>query len=168
MGLSTTPRTWVAGETVVAAMLNTEIRDAIAGIEAGWANYTPTWTASGTAPAIGNGVQQAAFMQIGHTTQYRIVLSFGSTTTFGTGIYSFALPVAARAGAGIVHGVVRGFNSGVGIFSGFALSNTGGATISLSLPTSAANCSLVDVGQLVPWTLKSGDGLTVVGTYEAA
>jgi hypothetical protein len=168
MSLNTTPHVFVAGETVTAALLNVEINAAITGIQAAWNAHTPAWTASGTGPALGNGTLVGSYAQVGKTIRYRILLSFGSTTTFGTGTYSFTLPVAGAGGAGIVHGVVRGFNSGVAIFAGFSLSNVGGTTISAFLPTSGANCAVVQVGQLVPWTFKSGDTLALVGTYEAA
>lgn len=57
-----------------------------------WTPYTPSWTSSGTAPAIGNGTIIGSFilqdrLLIGH-----IYLAMGSTTTFGTGTYRFGLP----------------------------------------------------------------------------
>jgi hypothetical protein len=75
-------------------MMNTEVRDAITGIEAAWTSYTPTWTSNGTAPALGNGTLTGAYRQIGKTVDFRMKLVMGSTTTFGTGAYFFALPVA--------------------------------------------------------------------------
>lgn len=57
--------------------------------------YTPTWTSSGTAVALGNGTLTGHYLKIGKLVFYSISLVAGSTTTFGTGTYNFALPVAA-------------------------------------------------------------------------
>jgi hypothetical protein len=60
-----------------------------------WTTYTPTWTSSGTAVALGNGVLVGKYIQIGKTVHVRISLTMGSTTTFGTGFYQWLLPVTA-------------------------------------------------------------------------
>lgn len=59
--------------------------------------YTPVWSSSGTAPAIGNGTITGAYTQIGKRVEVRIYVTFGSTTTFGSGNFYFSLPVTARA-----------------------------------------------------------------------
>lgn len=63
-----------------------------------YASYTPTWTASGTAPAIGNSTVTAIYTQVGNLVHAAGQIIFGSTATFGTGSYSFALPVAPALG----------------------------------------------------------------------
>src|SRR4051812_10042371 len=67
------------------------------GIQAAWDTYTPTWTSSGTTPAIGNGTLNGKWIRLGRTVTYRIQLTVGSTTTFGTGNYIWAIPTAAHA-----------------------------------------------------------------------
>jgi len=57
-----------------------------------WVSYTPTWTASTTNPAIGNGTITGFYTQIGKTVTAVIEVVAGSTTTFGSGRYSFSLP----------------------------------------------------------------------------
>ena len=44
MSLNTTAATWVSGSVVTAAQMNTEIRDAVNGLQAAWTAYTPTTT----------------------------------------------------------------------------------------------------------------------------
>lgn len=63
------------------------------------------WTGSTSNPAIGNGTINADWSRKGLqvTLNYRIVM--GSTTKFGSGIYSFALPFAAAAGGQNFYGV---------------------------------------------------------------
>lgn len=93
----TTPRTWVAGETVTASLLNTHLRDnlnAIAAVGiAGWSSFTPTWTSDGTAPAIGDGVVGGSYCQVGKLVVVRMYMGCGSTTTYGTGNYRWVSPV---------------------------------------------------------------------------
>lgn len=56
-------------------------------------NYTTAWTASGTAPAIGNGTIASSFSLVGGMMYVQIKLTAGSTTTFGTGLWLFSNPV---------------------------------------------------------------------------
>jgi hypothetical protein len=60
-----------------------------------WTAYTPTWTSSGTAPAIGNGTLQGAYLRVGKLVYVHIYWKAGSTTTYGTGLYFLSLPISA-------------------------------------------------------------------------
>ena len=60
-----------------------------------WSSYTPTWTGSTTNPTVGNGTLLGRFQRIGRTIHLQINLTAGTTTTFGSGTYAFALPVQA-------------------------------------------------------------------------
>lgn len=64
-----------------------------------WTTYTPTWAGSVLNPTVGDAVFSAAYSQIGKRVKFRIVLTMGATTAFGTGFYTFTLPVTAAAGA---------------------------------------------------------------------
>jgi hypothetical protein len=75
--------------------LATSVDTDVASLTSAWTNYTPTWTSTGTAPAIGNGTITGRYKQIGKLVTLTIKVLFGSTTTFGTGAYSFSLPVTA-------------------------------------------------------------------------
>lgn len=88
----TNPRTWLAGETVTAALLNVQIRDNLKALGDPWTAYTPSWTADGTNPSLGNGTLSGRFMQAGKLLHWRISLTMGSTTTFGSGAWLFSLP----------------------------------------------------------------------------
>ncbi|SCL43148.1 hypothetical protein GA0074692_6785 [Micromonospora pallida] len=64
-----------------------------------WTPYTPTWTAQTTNPVLSNGTLIGRHRYLdAETVQVRIVLRPGSTTTYGSGQYRFALPVPAVAG----------------------------------------------------------------------
>lgn len=143
MSLNTTPRTWVTGEFVTAAMLNTEIRDALSGAQSAWTAYTPTWSAPTTPPALGNGILTGAYCQIGKSIWWRLALTMGSTTTYGSGNYTFTLPFTPATvlqgqpmgTATIVNGAVKpgsaNFNAGSAVYviraSTEALINQAGA-----------------------------------------
>lgn len=55
--------------------------------------YTPVWTSSGTAPSLGNADVRASYSVRGRIVRGTVQITFGSTSTFGTGQYSFSLPL---------------------------------------------------------------------------
>ena len=69
--------------------------DALRTIEVGgvWQSYTPVWTAATTNPSIGNGTLSGRYCLIGKTVLAAIYVLFGSTTSAGTGAYSFTYPI---------------------------------------------------------------------------
>jgi hypothetical protein len=89
----TDPRTWLAGEIVTAALMNTHIRDNELVLSEAWPSYTPTWT--GTGFVIGNGTIVGHRILAGKLCIGEIIATIGSTTTVGTGAYSFGLPATA-------------------------------------------------------------------------
>jgi len=65
-----------------------------------WTDYSGTfaWTASTTNPTIGNGTIVARWSyNHAHEVTVNVKIACGSTSTKGTGNYSFSLPVAATA-----------------------------------------------------------------------
>ena len=80
-----------------ALALDSEVKtlnDAIEGSGA-WTSYTPAWTGAGSNPSLGDGTIQAAYKRIGSTVHFRIWVTCGSTTTYGSGAWSFA-PTSAK------------------------------------------------------------------------
>lgn len=63
-----------------------------------WDQYTPTWSSSGTQPAIGNGTIIGYYRRIGTTLHLRGRIIAGSTTTFGTGEWRVSLPSGMTTG----------------------------------------------------------------------
>src|SRR5579864_7885838 len=59
-----------------------------------WASYTPSWTGSSTNPSLGNGSLTGRYTQIGKVVLFSVVLTAGSTTTYGSGFWTFTLPIA--------------------------------------------------------------------------
>ncbi|MEU9466561.1 hypothetical protein AB0D78_07865 [Streptomyces avermitilis] len=66
-----------------------------------WNSYTPTWTAATTNPAIGDGTLTGKYAVVGKVCHFTTFMVFGSTTTFGNGVYSFGLPVTGGTPGGL-------------------------------------------------------------------
>ncbi len=65
---------------------------AIAAAIGPWQTYTPTWAGVTTNPSIGNGTLSAKYRRVGDSIELIINVQGGSTTTYGSGIWSFSLP----------------------------------------------------------------------------
>lgn len=75
-----------------------------------FSSYAPTWTSSGTAPSLGNGSATGDYIQIGSLVVCFGVVTLGSTSTAGTGTYSFSLPVNASLATETPFGVFMADN----------------------------------------------------------
>lgn len=164
--MTTTPRTWVVGEVVTAAELNAEIRDQFNSFFGAWSTYTPTWNAT-SAPALGNGTLIGRYINLGRTYHCVVHLTAGSTSTYGSGGYSFSLPATAAA---------SGTGSRVGEAQALAATRVGGQTvISVNgtnvtpfFATSASVTTLIQATPSVPFTWASGNECRMGFTYESA
>lgn len=131
-----------------------------------WTNFTPTWTASTTNPTIGNGLLEGTYKRVGNTVHVWMMMTAGSTTTFGSGEYKISLPVTARAISRAVLSLVMN-NDGTRLYNSLAHN---AYTTSLSLDSD--NVTLFwDTGVVThnsPFAWASGDWFIVSGTYEAS
>lgn len=123
--------------------------------------WNPTWTGSGGNPDIGNGTLNARYIQFGKLVWIDLHIVFGSTTSAGTGSWSFSLPVTAANANGQSMSCVL-FDSGTNYRTGVGfLSST---TILRGMIDSASDY----VGAGVPITWASGDEIRISGWYIAA
>jgi len=81
-----------------------EVYDVTAGawLNGDWTSYVPVWTTTGTAPALGNGTIGGYWRRSSldkGMVKVAGAMTFGSSTTFGTGSYRVTAPVAASANA---------------------------------------------------------------------
>ncbi len=161
----TDPRTWVAGETITAALFNTHVRDNFKVIGDPWTEYTPTW-AGGS--AIGNGTMVGRYTQAGQRVDFYVTITMGSTTTFGAGAWTLTLPVAAvanRAWAFTGHA----YDTSAGSSNSFPILGTivpGNSVVNLRCDSTTAGNGMRNVLNTNPFTWASGDVLFVGGTYE--
>ncbi|MEW2567625.1 hypothetical protein [Streptomyces sp. NPDC047070] len=176
--MTTTPRTWVVGEVVSAALLNTEIRDQLNSFFGAWTDYTPSWIAeTGGTPTIGNGTLTGRFLKIGRTVDFLIRLAYGSTSTPGNANanWAFGLPpsstpssafngaraanVSARlSGAGEVRG-----SGEISTTNSNSVRNMAGGSVNGT--TNQPDNSFWD--QTNPLTAAAGMIMHIVGRYEA-
>ncbi|MFJ3663165.1 hypothetical protein ACIPPM_22170 [Streptomyces sp. NPDC090119] len=160
-----TPRTWVVGEVVSAATMNQEIRDQFNSMFGAWTAYTPTWTAS-TNPALGNGTLSGRYMKIGRTVLCEVTLTTGSTTTYGSGVYSFGVPVPAAASGIDPVGTAR-LTAG-STYIGQCSLGSGQSAMNATFPASGSPASAANMNGTAPATLAAGHILRMFITYEAA
>ena len=152
---------------------STWVRSSVTGIApssiaATYSAYTPTWSSGGTQPAIGNAQVVARYAQIGKVVHAYGSITFGSTSTFGTGNYSFALPVAALANNTRLAGVGWLFHGG-GSNLGQAMPVVNTTTSTVQFEYGATYLGGYSVVQTTgPWTWANGDAIHWGFVYEAA
>ncbi|MEU1302782.1 hypothetical protein [Streptomyces shenzhenensis] len=162
-----TPRTWIVGEVVSAATMNQEIRDQFDSMFGAWTTYTPAWTSAGsTAPVLGNGALTGRYMKIGRIVLCHINLITGSTTTYGTGSYSFSLPVQAASSGMAIVGTAQYL--GTARWAGEIVISSAANTTSAFFPTSATNNAIDFMNSSRPETLAASGQLRLSFVYEAA
>jgi hypothetical protein len=136
-----------------------------------WNTYTPDWSAATTDPAIGNGTLTGKYAVVGKVCHFTTLVTFGSTSTYGSGSYSFGLPVTAGALGGLVqfHGVAT-VTGGRAVLACQPAASTGATTYTLWGPTSATSPSLGQIGSsgLLGTAWSSGCVIRISGTYEVA
>lgn len=169
----TSPRTWVAAETVTAALLNTHVRDnleAIAPTDTDWTDYTPTLTNI----TEGNGSKNARYMQLGKLVVVQFSLLFGSTSAMGSGP-TISLPVTAKADmspAAIPYlplGHVSFMENGVRRWTGFVrLASTTTAEFRADSHGFGTYVASAQVTSAVPFTWGNSDRVLAQFQYAAA
>ncbi|KAB2347357.1 hypothetical protein [Actinomadura rudentiformis] len=136
----------------------------LGGIGGQWTNYAPTWSSTGTQPAIGNGLLNGRYMKVGRTVHWTVVIVPGSTTTFGTGAYRVSVPFQSANAVAVGELCVVGATRWQGQYE--IVPN--GTVAALYFPTSATDCRLTVWSPTVPLTFANGNTFLLSGTYEAA
>ena len=144
-----------AGQVLTAATLNT--------IGAAWETYTPVWSSTGTAPVLGNGTITGRYGRINKTVWGTINITTGSTTTYGTGIYTVTLPFnqvsnTAVQGYGILFDASASFIGYPGVITYNAAGNV----------TMRFGNAVGDFTPTVPITLAQSDQIRIFFMYEAS
>lgn len=138
------------------------VRAAVKGDYAeAWSTYTATWAAATTNPTLGNGTLVGRYIQRGKTITFNIVLTVGSTTNVGSGVYTFSLPAAARDDTYVFYGFQSSPNWAL---IGRLGTNTAPSTSLLSLVLADTRAGMNNTNT----TIANGTVLRISGTYEAA
>jgi hypothetical protein len=112
--------------------------------------YALIWAASGTAPSIGNGILTGYYQVTQNFMNVYIAFVYGSTTTFGTGQYTWSLPftpytlqpASVMASTGTIY-------TGVGVQTGASVqvgSNGGSNWWGQTIPATWANGNFGYIG----------------------
>ncbi len=171
--MTSTPRTWVVGEVVSAAIMNQEIRDQFNSFFGAWTTYTPSWGADGgAAPTLGNGTITGRYLKTGRTVDWVLQMSWGSTTAAGGGgggeNWWFGLPAAPAAGFTQRIVVADVFDNSASLHwhaSGIYSTLNSGCVKTFVAAQGTANAVLDSVA---PFTWAAGDIFYASGRYEAA
>lgn len=153
-----------APNTTVTILVNNDYTIANAAISAnyvseielptGWPDtftFTPTWASSGTQPVYNNATVAAYYRATAHTFFFMISITMGAGTTYGTGDYTWSLPVNNIAAvAQPIH--VSAIDSGTGYRDGQGYLNNSVNTFRVQHTTNTNAW-----GQLVPQTWATGD-----------
>jgi hypothetical protein len=149
---------WTAGTTsgqvLTAATLNT--------IGAVWETFTPAWTSSGVAPAIGNGSISGNWARVNKTAFVNIFVVMGSTTTYGNGTYRFSLP----SGVGINSGHTNAGNALMFDASAGYITYLGNCTRVSATTVDIAPTGSNSATNLLPITWANADQIRLMLTYQ--
>jgi hypothetical protein len=157
-------------ENMVAALRDTDVVTKYTGsawVEiayyGAWTSYTPTWSATGTAVSLGNGTITGKYMRQGSLVKVKIVLTMGSTTTYGTGFYRFTLPVTPAVD-GVLPGCAQDISAArrYRLAAHIVLASTSGDNMRIACDDGLTN----GAGPTAPFTWANTDVLVLDGEYE--
>jgi len=141
------------------------------GSGSAWTTYTPTWTTTGTAPALGNGSLAGEHTLRGDECTVRINMILGSTTTVGTGQWRWALPFpAATLGNALHHwtGSSLATDPGNAYYPGICRIASAQSLVMAISPTTATGATTGEWNNTRPFTWANGDYLGLSFTYRIA
>jgi hypothetical protein len=140
----------------------------VAGTGSGWAwaSWTPTWTNL----TVGNATQVALYQQTGKTINFRLYITFGTTSSVSGGM-TFTLPVTSNSSYIIISQVGFGnsaLSSGTGFYPMSVVWASTTTANMLCMNASGTYSALNVTSSTVPFTWTTGSVLSVQGSYEAA
>jgi hypothetical protein len=162
-GASPATSTLVLVDAIQSRRFATRVVLPAAAVDMGaWTAYTPTL--GGTGWALGNGTLACAYQRVGKGVHYRVSLTFGSTTTAGTGGLTIALPLTALAAGDqprMVGEFLKASNSARYPLQGIGTSSTVDSVFVATSPMGALTST-------VPLAPLTGDKVLLSGLYESA
>lgn len=131
----------------------------------GWTTYSSAWTAVTTNPTLGNGTIVSQYRTLGRVVDFEVIVTFGSTTSAGSGNYYLTIPLAAASH--LPAGFCVGFatlkdSSSLAYRVHFPLLNAGGSDLRVLLYGATGT----PASSAFPFTWAAGDQLLLNGRYE--
>lgn len=163
---SGTPKTWTAGETLLASDFNAEIRDPIAALSGAWTSWTPV-AAQGS--AVGLTVGYSKYVQIGKYVTW-------AARVESTGAGSSGSPITLTTPASLGYSGSSFFSIGSGFFlqAGAGTNDFGVIVVAVTGDPTKVQFRRTDgsatgvIGADPAFAIASGDILGFTVTYEAA
>ena len=131
----------------------------------GWTDYVPAWTASTTNPTLGNGTIVGRYKQRGKVVHFQIWINGGTTTNWGSGSYTFGLPVNCKTGVAGA-GSVNLFPIGRGLAYDASVPTSTWGDVNLVSSTGCRLSAPSSVGSTT-YAWADQDRILLSGTYEA-
>ena len=125
--------------------------------------FTPVWASTGTQPVLGNAVLASSYTVDAGIVRLSLLLSMGSTTTFGTGNYTFSLPFAASVDTSSL-----GLGTALLVTGGGATFNYGSALIDNNSTTMTLFFGNAAWSSGAPVALASGSVMRVNVSYRVS
>ncbi|WP_352499819.1 collagen-like protein [Mesorhizobium sp. M0058] len=121
-------------------------------------SFTPVWTGSVTNPVLNNGTMQFFWKRAGRSIRVRGRVTMGSTTTYGSGIWSLGFPSALPgvSSNGRAVGAAQGLDSGTAYLAGACFVADAGTVINMN---HHGGTNLW--GALIPQTWAVGDEFSI-------
>jgi hypothetical protein len=123
---------------------------------------------SGAGWTIGDGTIDSRFVQLQKTVMFTVLVTFGSTSTFGAGRPGLSLPVAHRSSSGADFQGTSQLASGSGIYDAKWRLTSSTTIEGQNGAASGAYQQYGNITSAIPFTWTSGSLITVQGFYEAA
>lgn len=136
-----------------------------------WATYTPSWGATGSAPTLSNGTLVGSYRRRGTELMIGGMLTYGSSSSAGTGGWSFSLPSGCIAVANrrqSVSGIARDVGSALAFSVAGDIAASGTTILFGSDRHSSTSGFYVGEAGTVPHTWATGDTLAWSGVIELA
>lgn len=127
-----------------------------------WFNYIPTWTAEPTNPVLGSSTLVGRFSLNGQicTVRFGLTITTGGAFSAGSGLYRWAIPIAAAAGIGSF-GIGKVFDAGTEDFAARVEILASGTYMLMAIPKTS-----LAVTNSLPMTPATGDSYSGTITYE--
>lgn len=130
---------------------------------AAWGVFVSTWSGSTTNPVLNNGTMVGRYLQVGKTVSFKINLTMGSTTTYGSGAYGWTLPVAPHSDTTASAVLVDASASSRYTATAWLTNGSGVFRVLSAVATGQSG-----IAGTVPFTFATSDQIIISGTYEAA
>jgi hypothetical protein len=137
--------------------------------------YNPVWGSTGTAPALGNGTLVGKYIQANKLVIAWVSMVLGSTSTYGTGTYTWTLPTVAHNANGVpeMQGTWIGAPTAGSVFGGITDVDTAfGASLGacrIQVSAAAATYGGMDLlTKAIPATWVSGGSMRMTFIYETS